>query len=95
MRGESKRVLVCPLNWGLGHATRDISIIKHLLEAGHSVSIAGEEPVTTLLKEEFPQLSFLIFQAIKLSTRRATLKFYRCCISSQQLLGGLSKSTIC
>lgn len=60
MKGESKRVLVCPLNWGLGHATRDISIIKHLIEAGHSVSIAGEEPVTTLLKEEFPLLP--IFQ---------------------------------
>lgn len=53
---ESKRVLVCPLNWGLGHATRDISIIKHLLEAGHNVSVAGEQPLLTLLSEEFPML---------------------------------------
>lgn len=66
MKGESKRVLVCPLNWGLGHATRDISIIKHLLEAGHLVSIAGEEPVTTLLKEEFPNLPFFELPGYKI-----------------------------
>ena len=56
MNRESKRILICPLNWGLGHATRDISIIKHLLEAGHEVSIAGEAPILTLLQEEFPRL---------------------------------------
>lgn len=56
MQGESKRILVCPLNWGLGHATRDIAIIKHLQLAGHQVSIAGEEPLLSLLKNELPNV---------------------------------------
>ena len=34
-------VLVSPLNWGLGHATRDIPIIKKLLDQHHEVTIAA------------------------------------------------------
>lgn len=73
MELKAKRILVCPLNWGLGHATRDISIIKHLLEAGHTVSVAGEEPLLTLLSEEFPELPmhFLGGYKIKYSARKS------------------------
>lgn len=35
------RVLVSPLNWGLGHATRDIPVIKTLHDHGHEVTIAA------------------------------------------------------
>ena len=32
-----KKVLVCPLNWGLGHATRCVPIIREQLAAGKYV----------------------------------------------------------
>ncbi len=48
--------MVTPLNWGLGHATRDIPIIKLLLEKGAEVVIAGDGPALQLLITEFPQL---------------------------------------
>ena len=35
------RVLVSPLNWGLGHATRDIPVIRTLRDHGHEVTIAA------------------------------------------------------
>jgi UDP:flavonoid glycosyltransferase YjiC (YdhE family) len=53
---DHKIILVAPLDWGLGHATRCIPVIRELLANGHEVLIAAEGPVAVLLKEEFPAL---------------------------------------
>jgi uncharacterized protein (TIGR00661 family) len=53
------KVLVAPLDWGLGHATRCIPIIHQLLAAGCEVFLAGEGKTEVLLREEFPDLQFL------------------------------------
>src|SRR4051812_46236066 len=52
-------VLVAPLDWGLGHATRCIPIIHQLLASGATVVLAGEGRTEVLLREEFPDLEFL------------------------------------
>ncbi len=51
-----KRVLVAPLNWGLGHATRCIPIIRSLLKQKHDVVLASDGRARTLLRAEFPSL---------------------------------------
>jgi UDP-N-acetylglucosamine transferase subunit ALG13 len=53
------RILVAPLDWGLGHATRCIPIIKELLGNDCDVWLAGEGPQEALLRSEFPRLPFL------------------------------------
>jgi len=53
------KVLVAPLDWGLGHATRCIPIIKALMNQGCTVFLAGEGNTKNLLQKEFPQLNFL------------------------------------
>ncbi len=55
---KSKRILVAPLNWGLGHATRCIPIINALLENGYTPIIASDGDALNLLKKEFPKLEF-------------------------------------
>jgi len=55
---KPKHILVAVLDWGLGHATRCIPVIKCLLENNCKVSIAGNGSSLTLLKQEFPQLFF-------------------------------------
>jgi len=50
--------LVAPLNWGLGHASRCIPIIKHLIERDLRVVIASDGDALALLKQEFPSLTF-------------------------------------
>ena len=59
------RVLVAPLDWGLGHATRCIPIIAALLEAGHQVWLAGEGAQEQLLRARFPALPFLPLQGYR------------------------------
>lgn len=52
-----KRVLVAPLDWGLGHATRCIPVIRKLLGRSCEVIIAGSGASLALLQKEFPRLS--------------------------------------
>ncbi|WP_106144881.1 glycosyltransferase [Flagellimonas meridianipacifica] len=53
---NSKRILVAPLNWGLGHSTRCIPIIHALLAQGHQPYIASDGVALSLLQKEFPNL---------------------------------------
>lgn len=50
------KVLICPLNWGLGHATRCIPIIQNYLVKGHEIYIASDGLPQQILKEQFPKL---------------------------------------
>jgi len=59
------RVLVAPLDWGLGHATRCIPVIKKLILQGNEVLIASDGKIEKLLKKEFPQLTFVFLQGYR------------------------------
>jgi uncharacterized protein (TIGR00661 family) len=60
-----KNVLVTPLDWGLGHATRCVPIINELLKRDCNVFIGGCGDSLELLKKEFPALTFLQLPAYK------------------------------
>ena len=51
-----KRILIAPLCWGLGHATRCIPIIDRLLAQGCEVAIASDSEALTYLRAEYPEL---------------------------------------
>jgi len=55
---SKKKILVAPLNWGLGHATRCIPIIKALELNNFEPIIASDGGALDLLKKEFPHLKF-------------------------------------
>lgn len=57
--GKNKTILVAPLHWGLGHATRCIPIINSLLENSFEVLIASDGAALLLLRKEFPKLPFV------------------------------------
>lgn len=50
------KVLVTPLDWGLGHATRCVPIVRACLERGNEVLLAGSGDSLNLLQREFPAL---------------------------------------
>lgn len=56
---QPKRILICPLEWGLGHATRCIPVIRLLLEKKAEVFIAADGQAYELLKKEFPSLEII------------------------------------
>jgi UDP:flavonoid glycosyltransferase YjiC (YdhE family) len=58
---NQSHVLVCPLDWGLGHASRLIPIINSFVDKGYKVSLGGNGKSGELLKRTYPELPFLIF----------------------------------
>ena len=54
-----KRILIAPLNWGLGHATRCIPIIEALENHDFEPIIASDGIALALLQKEFPHLQTL------------------------------------
>ena len=61
------KVLVAPLDWGLGHATRCVPMIHAMLEMNWDVTLAGEGPSLEILTEAFPQLSTLSLKGYRIS----------------------------
>lgn len=59
LNSENKTILIAPLNWGLGHATRCIPIIKALQENNFTPIIASDGIALELLRKEFPYLKTL------------------------------------
>ncbi|GAB5553141.1 MAG: glycosyltransferase [Saprospiraceae bacterium] len=72
------RVLICPLDWGLGHASRCIPIIERYLAEGATVVIASNGGAAQLLKKQFPALRLysLPSYGIHYPTRSALFNFF-------------------
>ena len=63
---SKKNILVAPLNWGLGHASRCIPIINQLLEQDFNPIIASDGEALELLKKEFTKLKHVELPSYKI-----------------------------
>lgn len=63
---RGRNILVCPLNWGLGHASRSITIIKSLIER-NSLFLASDGLALNLLRNEFPELPYAVLPGYDIS----------------------------
>lgn len=53
---SKKKIIVAPLNWGLGHASRCVPIIELLLAQNFSPILASDGKALLFLQQEFPEL---------------------------------------
>ena len=60
------KILLSPLNWGLGHATRCIPLVRQFLEQGDEVVLAGDGDSLLLLQRHFPSLRTITFPSLEL-----------------------------
>lgn len=68
---KRKKILVAPLNSGLGHATRCIPIIEALDNHGFEPIIASDGAALLLLKKEFPQHKAIELPAYQMEYAKA------------------------
>ena len=59
MTNATPTILIAPLNWGLGHATRCIPLINALLVRGIQPILASDGRALALLQAEYPNLQCL------------------------------------
>jgi len=61
------RIIVAPLNWGLGHASRCVPIIQALQKEHFLPVIASDGAALDFLKKEFPSLESIELPSYKIS----------------------------
>jgi predicted glycosyltransferase len=59
------KILICPLEWGLGHAGRMIPLAKRLMDLGHIVIIGSGEEHLSMFREELKDLLYIKFPGFK------------------------------
>lgn len=86
------KVLVAPLDWGLGHATRCVPIIKELIKQGCTVIIAAGGAQKTMLQEEFPALSFVEVPGFRVTyTKNRALTLLKIILAVPKILIGIKQ----
>ncbi len=70
-------VLISPLNWGLGHATRIIPLIRQLSDDGKKLIVAAEKKQLILLKTEFPDLDFIEMKCPEITYSTSGNQFFK------------------
>jgi uncharacterized protein (TIGR00661 family) len=88
----SKNILVAPLNWGLGHATRCIPIINNLIKWGFNPILASDGDSLALLKKEFPNLIALELPSYEVKYSRSGKHLrLKLTFSALKMLGAVRK----
>lgn len=67
MTTKKSKIIVAPLNWGLGHASRCVPIINALISNNFTPIIASDGHSLLFLQQEFPQLKSLELPSYQIS----------------------------
>jgi hypothetical protein len=58
---RQQNILICPLEWGLGHAGRMIALATKLREMGYNILFGAGEKQLSFLRTEMPGLTYISF----------------------------------
>ena len=73
---QGARILVAPLDWGLGHSTRCIPIIRRLLDHGAMPIIGADAGPLALLQKEFPDLEHVRIPGVNVRYSRGNSQLW-------------------
>lgn len=88
---KSPHILVSPLDWGLGHATRCVPVIRELIRQNAQVIIAADRGPLAFLKQEFPHLEFITLPGYRFSYPGSGNMALKMIAQSPAILHGISK----
>jgi len=81
-----KKILIAPLNWGLGHATRCIPIIKALIANKFEPILASDGDALTLLQKEFPKLTSYQLPSYNISYSKGNNLKYKLFLNTPKII---------
>jgi hypothetical protein len=56
--GNTKNILIAPLDWGLGHTARCVPIIRYIQSLGHNAIVAGNDTQLSFVRAELGDMPF-------------------------------------
>ena len=86
-----KKILIAPLNWGLGHAARCIPIIRALLDYDFEPIIASDGSALTFLQKEFPQLKSYSLPSYDIEYSKSKNQKYKLLLNMPHVIKALLK----
>jgi len=89
-----KRVLVCPLDWGIGHATRSVPLIRILCKLGFEVIVAADNRPLEFLRREFPDVRMFRFPGAKIRYPKTRFMWLKMLQLTPWLIRGIWKEHI-
>lgn len=57
---RDEKIILSVLNWGWGHVSRSIGLIKRLNEQGNTLTFAGDESQLDVIKQYFPEMKTIL-----------------------------------
>ncbi len=85
------KVLIAPLNWGIGHATRSIPIIEEHINKGNNVAVASSGEALRLLKSKFPLLLFYELPDYKIKYHKYLPVWMSVCLQGARILNSIKQ----
>ncbi|MBL0128371.1 MAG: glycosyl transferase family 28 [Flavobacteriales bacterium] len=70
------RILVAPLDWGLGHAARCVPIIHRVIDQGAVPVIGADAGALALLRQEFPDLEYVQMVGVEVRYSKGNNQFW-------------------
>ncbi len=71
---KSNNVLLCPLDWGLGHVARIVPIIRRLQKRGYTVYVACSDKQYYFLQQEVENIEWIPCSSPKIEYRNGPLR---------------------
>ncbi len=84
-------MLIAPLNWGLGHATRCIPVINEFVRQSAEVLIASDGRPLDLLKKEFPSFHFIEFPGYHIEYSANGSMVFKMLLSSPKIFVSINR----
>jgi predicted glycosyltransferase len=88
---KKPKILVCPLDWGIGHATRCVPVIESLIRRDVQVIIGAANRPLEFLRSAFPQLQVIDIPGPAIKYPENENMAGRMLISSPGILRAISK----
>jgi uncharacterized protein (TIGR00661 family) len=63
---QKKNILICPLEWGLGHAGRMVPVARRLKELDHNIFFGSGEELLSFFRKEVPGATYICFPGFRI-----------------------------
>ena len=88
------KYLVAPLNWGLGHASRCVPLVRRFLDEGHEVILGGDGESLMLLRKHFPKLRYVYLAPLNLRYSKGKRQVFAMLCALPQLISWAFKDHV-
>ncbi|MFO8130358.1 MAG: glycosyltransferase [Bacteroidales bacterium] len=86
-----KKILICPLDWGLGHATRCIPVINELRSQGAGILLAASGRAQAFYEKELPGTPCIPFPGYEVRYSSGKRQAWKMTVQLPAILNGIRK----